>query len=135
MPVHEEKTVLDEEKSSWLAQLIAANQEADLLRLQLNETENHQGVMNVSDVIASNEENILFPSERSSIIKEQSCQCEELGGYLVLFFYTSSMYYIDCWRCDGFIALVQQSHCYPGQHVKSVIQDLPPLRRVVSNTS
>ncbi|XP_003378846.1 sarcolemmal membrane-associated protein [Trichinella spiralis] len=32
--VHEEKTVLDEEKSSWLAQLIAANQEADLLRLQ-----------------------------------------------------------------------------------------------------
>ncbi|KRY43341.1 Sarcolemmal membrane-associated protein [Trichinella spiralis] len=98
--VHEEKTVLDEEKSSWLAQLIAANQEADLLRLQLNETENHQGVMNVSDVIASNEENILFPSERSSIIKEQSCQCEELGGYLGL-----------------------------------VIQDLPPLRRVVSNTS
>ncbi|KAL1243654.1 Sarcolemmal membrane-associated protein [Trichinella spiralis] len=82
--VHEEKTVLDEEKSSWLAQLIAANQEADLLRLQLNETENHQGVMNVSDVIASNEENILFPSERSSIIKEQSCQCEELGGYLGL---------------------------------------------------
>ncbi|KRX83747.1 Sarcolemmal membrane-associated protein [Trichinella sp. T6] len=32
--VHEEKTVLDEEKSSWLAQLIAANQEANLLRLQ-----------------------------------------------------------------------------------------------------
>ncbi|OUC44689.1 hypothetical protein D917_08886, partial [Trichinella nativa] len=81
---HEEKTVLDEEKSSWLAQLIAANQEADLLRLQLNETQNHQGVMDVSDVIASNEENILFPSERSSIIKEQSCQCEELGGYLGL---------------------------------------------------
>ncbi|OUC45022.1 FHA domain protein [Trichinella nativa] len=122
--VHEEKTVLDEEKSSWLAQLIAANQEANLLRLQLNETQNHQGVMDVSDVIASNEENILFPSERSSIIKEQSCQCEELGGYLglvMLFFYTSSVYYIDCWRCDGFIALVQQSHCYPGQHVKSVI--------------
>ncbi|KRZ62790.1 Sarcolemmal membrane-associated protein [Trichinella nativa] len=82
--VHEEKTVLDEEKSSWLAQLIAANQEANLLRLQLNETQNHQGVMDVSDVIASNEENILFPSERSSIIKEQSCQCEELGGYLGL---------------------------------------------------
>ncbi|KRX83745.1 Sarcolemmal membrane-associated protein [Trichinella sp. T6] len=82
--VHEEKTVLDEEKSSWLAQLIAANQEANLLRLQLNETQNHQGVMDVSNVIASNEENILFPSERSSIIKEQSCQCEELGGYLGL---------------------------------------------------
>ncbi|KRY74325.1 Sarcolemmal membrane-associated protein [Trichinella pseudospiralis] len=82
--VHEEKTVLDEEKSSWHAQLIAANQEADLLRLQLNETQNQQEeVMNISEMNVTSNENILT-SECSSMIKEQSCQCEELGGYLGL---------------------------------------------------